>query len=122
MSGTVTAQIDNAIDDAEDWAIAPEINIKISNDTGEITVADNRSGVPAEIIDGIPDYSVRVSFREVYVSPTRGAQGNPIAVKTQENRVLARVERGNGTRRKTRAQQPRPVHCALSLGSVRRHV
>jgi len=122
MSGTVTAQIDNAIDDAEDWAIAPEINIKISNDTGEITVADNRSGVPAEIIDGIPDYSIGVSFREVYVSPTRGAQGNPIAVKTQENRVLARVERGNRTRRKTSAHQPMPARCVLSHDSIRRHV
>jgi hypothetical protein len=119
---SVKAQIDNAIDDAEDREIAPEINTKIANDTGEITVADNHSGFPAEIIDGILDYSVRVSFREVYVSPTRGARGNPIVVKTKENRVLALAEHANCTQRKTRAQQPMPVSCVLSHGSVRRHV
>ena len=32
------------------------------------------------MIDGVLDYSIRVSSREAYVSPTRGAQGN--ALKT----------------------------------------
>ncbi len=36
--------------------------------------------MPAKTIKGILDFSVRVSSREAYVSPTRGAQGN--ALKT----------------------------------------
>src|SRR4051812_13897532 len=45
-----------------------------------MTVADNGPGLPAETIDGVLDFGVRVSSREAYVSPTRGAQGN--ALKT----------------------------------------
>jgi hypothetical protein len=47
---------------------------------GEIVVTDNGPGLPAETVKGILDYSCRVSSREAYVSPTRGAQGN--ALKT----------------------------------------
>src|SRR4051812_26923766 len=45
-----------------------------------MTVADNGPGLPAETIERVLDFSVRVSSREAYVSPTRGAQGN--ALKT----------------------------------------
>ncbi len=38
------------------------------------------TGIPAATIDGILDFSVRVSSREAYVAPDRGAQGN--ALKT----------------------------------------
>src|SRR3954466_6648560 len=37
-------------------------------------------GIPAKTIEGALDFTVRVSSREAYVSPTRGAQGN--ALKT----------------------------------------
>jgi hypothetical protein len=40
----------------------------------------NGPGIRAETVADILDYSVRVSSREAYVSPTRGAQGN--ALKT----------------------------------------
>jgi DNA topoisomerase VI subunit B len=43
-------------------------------------VTDNGPGLPGCVIDAILDFSVRVSSREAYVSPTRGAQGN--ALKT----------------------------------------
>jgi hypothetical protein len=70
--------VDNALDACEEAGIAPCIVIAVDN-TG-ITVADNGPGMPAETVKGILDYKVRVSSREAYVSPTRGAQGN--AMKT----------------------------------------
>lgn len=42
----------------------------------EITITDNGPGIPAETVAGILDFAVRVSSREAYASPTRGAQGN----------------------------------------------
>src|SRR5262249_32186132 len=72
----VKALVDNALDAAEEAGIAPVIAIDISTETGEIVIADNGPGIPAETIDGILDFTVRVSSREAYVSPTRGAQGN----------------------------------------------
>src|SRR5262249_59152824 len=41
---------------------------------------DNAGGIDTETINSILDYTIRVSSREAYVSPTRGAQGN--ALKT----------------------------------------
>lgn len=70
--------MDNAIDACEDAGIAPNIVIKV--DGGGIEVTDNGPGLPANAVKDILDYSVRVSSREAYVSPTRGAQGN--ALKT----------------------------------------
>jgi hypothetical protein len=69
---------DNALDAAEEADIAPEVSITIDK-TG-ITVADNGLGLPAATVEGVLDFAVRVSSREAYVSPTRGAQGN--ALKT----------------------------------------
>jgi DNA topoisomerase VI subunit B len=45
-----------------------------------ITVTDNGPGIPSETVRGALDFSVRVSSREAYVAPDRGAQGN--ALKT----------------------------------------
>ncbi len=70
--------IDNALDAAEEAHIAPVITVTV-NERG-IRVTDNGPGIPADIIKGVLDYTVRVSSREAYVSPTRGAQGN--ALKT----------------------------------------
>lgn len=70
--------VDNALDACEEARIPPMI--KVAVDHQGITVADNGPGLPEETIRNILDYSVRVSSREAYVSPTRGAQGN--ALKT----------------------------------------
>ena len=70
--------LDNALDACEEAGIAPEVAIAV-DETG-ITVADNGPGIPAETVKGVLDFTVRVSSREAYVSPTRGAQGN--ALKT----------------------------------------
>jgi DNA topoisomerase VI subunit B len=70
--------VDNALDACEDAAIAPVIEVTV--DARGITVADNGPGLPAETLEGVLDFSVRVSSREAYVAPDRGAQGN--ALKT----------------------------------------
>jgi DNA topoisomerase VI subunit B len=70
--------IDNALDACEEAEIAPVISIAV--ETGSITIQDNGGGIETETIQSILDYTIRVSSREAYVSPTRGAQGN--ALKT----------------------------------------
>ena len=69
---------DNAIDACEEAGVTPEITVTV--DESGITVADNGPGLPAETVKGVLDFAVRVSSREAYVSPARGAQGN--ALKT----------------------------------------
>jgi DNA topoisomerase VI subunit B len=69
---------DNAIDEAEEAGIAPEVHIEVSGN--KIVITDNGRGIPVKTIEGVLDYSIRVSSREAYASPTRGAQGN--ALKT----------------------------------------
>ena len=56
----------------------PAVTIAVNGRS--IVIQDNGPGIPAKTIEGILDYSIRVSSREAYVSPTRGAQGN--ALKT----------------------------------------
>ena len=70
--------IDNALDACEETGVPPEIRVTLDK-TG-ICVSDNGPGIPAETIQGMIDFSVRVSSREAYVGPTRGAQGH--ALKT----------------------------------------
>jgi hypothetical protein len=72
--------VDNALDAAEEAGRSPEITISVTTDPGTISVADNGPGLAPETVVDILDYTVRVSSREAYVSPTRGAQGN--ALKT----------------------------------------
>jgi DNA topoisomerase VI subunit B len=70
--------LDNSLDAAEDARVAPKISVVA--DTDGIEVRDNGPGIPTETVTGILDFTVRVSSREAYVSPCRGAQGN--ALKT----------------------------------------
>ena len=72
--------VDNGLDSCEETDVAPEITIVVSTARGEITVSDNGPGLPADTITDVLDFSVRVSSREAYVSPSRGQQGN--ALKT----------------------------------------
>jgi DNA topoisomerase VI subunit B len=73
---------DNALDACEDKGIAPDLSFTVitARGKGAITVTDNGPGIPADTVVKLLDFSVRVSSREAYVSPTRGAQGN--ALKT----------------------------------------
>ena len=70
--------VDNALDAAEQAEVAPRIEVSISESM--IEVRDNGPGMPSKVIEAILDFTVRVSSREAYVGPTRGAQGN--ALKT----------------------------------------
>ncbi len=70
--------VDNALDACEEADVAPEVEVVVDNN--DITVKDNGPGMPAETVAGVLDFAVRVSNREAYVSPDRGAQGN--ALKT----------------------------------------
>jgi DNA topoisomerase VI subunit B len=74
--------VDNALDACEEAEIAPEIRVVVDRGKKKDTVVveDNAGGIDAETIKSVLDYSIRVSSREAYVSPTRGAQGN--ALKT----------------------------------------
>ena len=69
---------DNALDACEEAEAAPDITVIVEQD--KIIVQDNANGIDAKTIESILDYTIRVSSREAYVSPTRGAQGN--ALKT----------------------------------------
>jgi DNA topoisomerase VI subunit B len=86
-------RIDNALDDCGETGIAPQITIAVRG--GRIIITDNRSGIRPEVVESILDYHVRVSSREAYVSPTRGAQGN--ALKT----ILAMPFALDGTKGET---------------------
>ena len=70
--------MDNALDACEESEVAPVIWIDVKD--GSITIQDNAGGIDPATVESILDYAVRVSSREAYVSPTRGAQGN--ALKT----------------------------------------
>ncbi len=70
--------VDNGMDACEEAGITPSITVTV-DDIG-IAVADNGPGLPPETVTDILDFAVRVSSREAFVSPTRGAQGN--ALKT----------------------------------------
>src|SRR5262245_16246697 len=70
--------VDNALDACEEAGAPPIITI-IVDDTA-IAVEDNGPGLPPEVLKGVLDFSLRVSSREAYVAPDRGAQGN--ALKT----------------------------------------
>ncbi len=66
--------VDNAIDACEEADVPPTITVLA--DAAGITIADNGPGLPESTIEGILDFNVRTSSREMYVALDRGAQGN----------------------------------------------
>ena len=86
--------MDNGLDGCEEAEVAPVISITVKPKS--ITIQDNGGGIDAETIKSITDYSIRVSSREAYVSPTRGAQGNALKTILAMGYVLDR-EREDGT-------------------------
>ena len=86
--------MDNALDACEEAEVAPVISIIVK--PGSIIIQDNGRGIDTETIKSILDYSIRVSSREAYVSPTRGAQGNALKTILAMGYVLDR-EREDGS-------------------------
>jgi len=74
--------LDNALDAAETAGESPQVTLETVHDDDRLTirVSDNGPGMPPELIDRVLDFSVLVSDKSAYRSPTRGAQGN--ALKT----------------------------------------
>jgi hypothetical protein len=59
-------------------------------------IEDNGPGIPAETIRAVCDYTIRVSSREAYVSPSRGAQGNALKTILAMGYVLDRERLSQG--------------------------
>ena len=85
--------VDNALDACEEAEVAPVISIAV--EPGLIVIEDNAGGIKPSTIKSILDYTIRVSSREAYVSPTRGAQGNALKTILAMGYVLDR-ERQDG--------------------------
>ncbi len=83
--------LDNALDACEEAKVAPIVKVVVNADG--ITVTDNGPGIPAKTIDGVLDYNVRISSREAYVSPTRGAQGNALMTLVAMPYVLSEEDK-----------------------------
>jgi hypothetical protein len=88
--------LDNALDAAEEAEIGPVISIDVDTRAGTIIIQDNAAGIATDTIKAILDYTIRVSSREAYVSPTRGAQGNALKTILAMGYVLDR-EAGSDT-------------------------
>lgn len=84
--------VDNALDACEEAEVAPAIAIAV--EPGSIVVEDNGLGIKTSTIKSILDYTIRVSSREAYVSPTRGAQGNALKTILAMGYVLDRERQG----------------------------
>lgn len=102
--------VDNTIDACEEADAAPHLKIEVSTAKRTIRIADNGPGITSETIGDILDYRVRVSSREAYVSPTRGAQGN--ALKTILAMGFALSGESGETMIESRGVAHRIVFCA----------
>jgi DNA topoisomerase VI subunit B len=70
--------VDNALDEAEEAGLPPQIEVSVDTDKCEIVVIDRGRGIKADTVRAITDLSQKVSSRAAYVSPTRGQQGNAL--------------------------------------------
>ena len=84
--------MDNALDACEDESIAPVIDVEVSK--SGIEVRDNGAGIPIRTVQRILDFTVRVSSREAYVAPDRGAQGNALKTLVMMPFVLSGNKQG----------------------------
>jgi hypothetical protein len=85
--------MDNSLDACEEAEIAPVISIAVK--PGSIVIQDNGNGIKVDTVRSILDYTIRVSSREAYVSPTRGAQGNALKTILAMGYVLDREDAGS---------------------------
>ena len=90
--------IDNSLDACEEAEAAPVITVTV--EPGLIMVEDNGAGITADTVASVLDFTIRVSSREAYCSPSRGAQGNALktilAMGYVIDRSLGRVDEAAG--------------------------
>ena len=84
--------VDNALDACEGKEILPEVHVKVN--AKEISVSDNGTGLGRDVVQGVIDYTVRVSTKDNYLSPTRGALGNALKSVLGIPFVLSKGEQG----------------------------
>ena len=104
--------VDDALDACEEAGVAPVVSVAVAD--GKIVVTDKGPGIPEKTVEALLDFSVRVSSREAYISPTRGAQGN--ALKT----VIAMPFALDGRKGRTRIEAHGIAHdIQMSVDLVR---
>jgi DNA topoisomerase VI subunit B len=69
--------IDNSLDAAEMAGVLPVVEVDTDFET-YFSVADNGPGLPADVIKKSLDYTVRISDKNLYISPSRGQLGNAL--------------------------------------------
>jgi DNA topoisomerase VI subunit B len=70
--------LDNALDACEQTDRPPVIVVSEDQDTHTLSVHDNGPGLRVETLEKSLDYTVRVSDKAYYVSPSRGQLGNAL--------------------------------------------
>jgi DNA topoisomerase VI subunit B len=68
--------LDNALDGCDSAGVLPQVTVTLTADA--LTVQDNGSGLPLSVLERSLDYSVRISDKAHYVSPSRGQLGNAL--------------------------------------------
>ncbi len=95
--------VDNALDACEEAGVPPQITVTV--EPTKIVVEDNGPGIPPETVGGVIDFDVRMSSREAYAAPDRGAQGN--ALKTVVNMPFVLDEQSGSVLIETRGESHR---------------
>jgi DNA topoisomerase VI subunit B len=70
--------VDNALDAAEQTDRPPVVTITEDAEAHTLSVHDNGPGLPVATLEQSLDYTVRVSDKAYYVSPSRGQLGNAL--------------------------------------------
>src|SRR6516165_526707 len=70
--------LDNALDACEQTDHPPVITVTEDEAAHTLTVQDNGPGLPVTTLEKSLDYTVRVSDKANYVSPSRGQLGNAL--------------------------------------------
>ena len=68
--------LDNALDASEQTDRPPVITVTEDDEAHTLSVQDNGTGLPVDTLERSLDYTVRVSDKAYYVSPSRGQLGN----------------------------------------------
>ena len=89
--------LDNALDASEQTDRPPVITVTEDDEAHTLSVQDNGTGLPVDTLERSLDYTVRVSDKAYYVSPSQGQLGNAFKCLWALPYVLGgRAQRGPG--------------------------